>query len=350
MKKALILILSLLVIAIILSGCRKTANDENDATPVLQEDKETNDTQSDETHDADETPGTTDKPGTDETPGTAGEPGKGETTGTTDKPGTDETPGTADKPGTGETTGTANKPGTDETPGTADKPSSADKPGTGETTGATEQVLLMADNIDLWAAPEEYIYDVYHYTVTDLDGNGRLELIISNIGGTGIYTYSKFYEVNETCDGLNVCEHMIREGDSEADIAADTVAGYYDPQSDIMYYIFDDLLRNGAAEYYDNKRALYLEDGRINEILLAYKATIYTNPDTEPEITCQDKDRNVISEEEYEEIADRYFADLEKKKVSFDWNRFFQKDEVRDLSRDDLVEMLMKSYEAFKIE
>lgn len=320
MKKALILILSLLVIAIILSGCRKTANDENDATPVFQEDKETNDTQSDETHDADETPGTTDKPSSAETPGTAGEPGK------------DETTGTADKPDAAETPGTANKPGTDETP------------------GATEQVRLIADNIDLWAAPEEYIYDVYHYTVTDLDGNGRLELIISNIGGTGIYTYSKFYEVNETCDGLNVCEHMIREGDSEADIAADTVAGYYDPQSDIMYYIFDDLLRNGAAEYYDNKRAVYLEDGRINEILLAYKATIYTNPDTEPEITCQDKDRNVISEEQYEEIADRYFADLEKKKVSFGWNRFFQKDEVRNLSRDDLVEMLMKSYEAFKIE
>ncbi len=229
-----------------------------------------------------------------------------------------------------------------------DTPVSVEQEVTSDLQSVEAQLQIIASNIDLWAEPADYANDVYHYAVTDLDSNGRLEIISSNSGGTGIYTYSTFYEINEDFSGMITCDYMTQEGDSQADIPVDSADGFYDSQMGIMYYIFDDLLRNGAAEYYENKRALYLEDGQVKEILLAYRTTIYT--DSTPEITCMDKDQKEISEEEYNAIADNVFADLVKKKVYFGWCEFFQPDELKNMSEKELTDMLMMSYKKFRVE
>jgi len=129
---------------------------------------------------------------------------------------------------------------------------------------------------------------------------------------------------------------------------ADSVPGYYDPQKGIMYYIFDDYLKNGAAEYYENKRALYLQKGQIKEIPLAYKSTIYT--DAAANTAYMDIDQNEISEEEYDSIADRAFGDLEKRKVCFGWYRLSQPDELKRMGIEELMNQLRESYEKFAIE
>jgi len=230
----------------------------------------------------------------------------------------------------------------------SDEPAASGEQEVEELHSIEAQVQVIASNIDLWAGPEDYA-DVYFYAVTDLDGNGRLEIIASNMGGTGVYTYSSFYEVNEDFNGLTTWEYMTQEGDSQADIAADFADGFYDSQKRVMYYIFEDFSKSGAAEYYENKRALYVEDGQVKEIILAYRTTIYTDPETEPEITCTDKDGNEISEEEYEAIADKVFAGLDKKKVYFGWCEFFEPDELTNMSDEERVGILAESYEKFKV-
>jgi len=210
------------------------------------------------------------------------------------------------------------------------------------------QLKIIASNIDLWAKPEEYANDVYNYAITDLDSNGRLEIIASNSGGTGIYTYSTFYEINEEYNGLTICDYITQEGDSQADIAVDSVPGFYDSQKGIIYYIFDDLLKNGAAEYYENKRALYLADGQVKEIPLAYKLTIYT--DTIPKTTYMDQSQKEISEEKYNTIADHVFTGMVKKKINFGWCEFFSPAELTGMSEKELINMLMESYEKFGFE
>lgn len=209
------------------------------------------------------------------------------------------------------------------------------------------QIKIIADHIDLWAVSMDYANDQYNYAVTDLDDNKRLEIIASNIGGTGIYTYSSFYEINENFDGLVKCETSFTEGDSEADIAADSIPGYYDPKANIMYYIFDDIIKNGAAEYYENKRAVYLDNGMIKEIPLAYKSIIYTS--STAKTTYQDAEQNKISKDDYNMIADKVFADLEKKNVSFGWQTFHKPEDLKNMSSEQLMDMLIKSYEEFII-
>ncbi|HKM04710.1 MAG TPA: hypothetical protein VJZ04_09035 [Lachnospiraceae bacterium] len=215
-------------------------------------------------------------------------------------------------------------------------------------TDTQTQIKIIVDNINLWTDSMDYANDRYHYAITDLDNNGRLEIIASNIGGTGIYTYSSFYEIDERFKGLTRCETNFTEGDSQADITVDSVPGYYDPKTKIMYYIFDDLTKNGAAEYYENKRALYLDSGQIKETPLAYKSTIYI--DSSANITYQDVEQREISENDYNMIADKVFADLEKKNVSFGWCGFSNPDDLKGMSTEDILHMLIKSYEKFVIE
>lgn len=210
------------------------------------------------------------------------------------------------------------------------------------------QIKIIVDNIDLWTDSMDYANERYHYAITDLDNNKRLEIIASNIGGTGFYTYSSFYEIDESFKGLTRCETNFTEGDSQADIAVDSVPAYYDPKTKIIYYIFDDLTKNGAAEYYENKRALYLDSGQIKETPLAYKSTIYI--DSSANITYEDVERREINENDYSTIADKVFADLEKKNVSFGWCGFSNPDDLKDMSTEDILLMLIKSYEEFVID
>lgn len=149
-----------------------------------------------------------------------------------------------------------------------------------DTNHIQEQLNLIADQLGQCLAPADYANDANYYAVTDLDQNGRLELIVANVGGTGMYTYSTFYEVNESLDGVTVCLDHFQEGDSQADLISDEVPAYLDKTTGTIYYIFEDLLKNGAAEYYENKRALTLSNGEVQQHYLAYKSAIYTRCNT----------------------------------------------------------------------
>lgn len=212
------------------------------------------------------------------------------------------------------------------------------------------QLELIADNMELWMYSAEYANEVYAYTVTDLDLNGRLELIAANAGGTGIYTYSNYFEVNSTFDGLEQCERDAQEGNSQADIITGSVCAYVDAQTGTVYYIFDDYLRNGATEFYEAKIAVSLTDGRITEEVLASRSSIYTDDESEAQIHVRNGQQQEITEEEYENIADSVFAGSETKWVSLSWLTYPGEDgtqQLQDLNREELLEKLQECYDGF---
>ena len=55
------------------------------------------------------------------------------------------------------------------------------------------QLMVIAENKDMWTEELEYADEVYYYVISDLDHNGRYEVVVSNMGGTGLYTYSRFF-------------------------------------------------------------------------------------------------------------------------------------------------------------
>ena len=183
--------------------------------------------------------------------------------------------------------------------------------------GYYEQLDLIAENASLWKQTE--VFGLWGYAVTDLDQNGRLEIISASVQGTGFYTLILIYEVNEAGNGLTEIRQAREEFASSPDIIVDSVPVYFDPESGVYYYIFDDMIRNGYAEVYENKRAVFLKDGVWNEIPLASKATLYTDAE-HYSISFTDPGGAPISGDQYNSAADAMFGTLEKTDFCFGWN------------------------------
>lgn len=224
-----------------------------------------------------------------------------------------------------------------------------------------EQIRLIADQADLL---EDSEMD-YNYAVTDLDQNGRLELIVSVVEGSGRYTSSWFFEVNEIGDGLNVCA---RTSEQEADISlVKSVPVYYDSESGVYYYIFDNYTPDGLKLSYKSRQAVSFSEGQLSQCVLAYQRLEYRGNETRadqnasPVVFCETSDGKEISEEEYNLIADVLFSDFTKMEASFSWfwrnqdhKYLFQNSSQQVLNQEDadgneLTDILTKSFYGFEI-
>ncbi len=179
-----------------------------------------------------------------------------------------------------------------------------------------KQIELIAENTALWEQKE--VFGLWGYTVTDLDGNGRLEIISASAQGTGFYTYIQIYEVNEEGNELAEIKQDRKEYASAPDIMVDAVPMFTDPKENLRYYIFEDYIRNGYAENYQNIRAVSVKNGVWSEIPLVNKATFFTDEEHFT-VTYTNADGDTITEDQYDSAADRYFASFEKGTFCFAW-------------------------------
>ena len=221
---------------------------------------------------------------------------------------------------------------------------------------ADEQLQIIADAVDLWAVPAEHANERYAYCVTDLDGNGRLELIAANYGGTGHYTYTRFYEVSEDGTALLPCDHVNgfeHDGGSEADVIEYTIDAYHAPQTDLIWYIFEDYGKWGMAEYPLVKLALRLDQGKVETTALAWMHSSFTEDYILDNTTYADWQGTEWYDVEagetvtlYDTVADRYFIDLQKLSVTLGWQEI-SPEEIRGKSEDELYALLTASLLGF---
>lgn len=216
-----------------------------------------------------------------------------------------------------------------------------------EQTSVGNQLKVIAANMSLEGEDASYGNEIYQYAVTDLDRNGRLELIVSVNEGTGFYTYSEFYEVSETYDSLRECTADFPEGDSQPDIMNEAATAYYDTDAGTYHYIFYDLLKASFEVYYENKRAVTLQNGQISQKALAFSTATYSGEDGTEDTTYKDASGKQITEEEYDSIEDTAFAGMKKYKVSFGW---CDVSELDGLNGEDAVPFLQASYDRFSFQ
>lgn len=202
----------------------------------------------------------------------------------------------------------------------------------GGTKSTYEQMCVIAEKRDFW---KNDISEGSEYALTDLDRNGRIELIISNCGGSGLFTTSKFYEVNSNFNSLIVCETDFIEGDSQPDIIVDYADVFYDIDNDVFYYIFDDVLRVGSAESYQTISALTLKAGSVMTLPLARSATVAEGDNRTT--TYEDIEGNTLTQEGFENIASTFFMDMEYFEESFLW---CEAEELLNLSQEELTQRL----------
>ncbi len=177
------------------------------------------------------------------------------------------------------------------------------------------QLEFISNNRDLWRVPEMDGVGVY-YMVADMDHNSRLELISATMQGTGQYTYSTIWEMNDPGTALELCDKSTVDGYSESDILIDsTVVGI---DGETYHYFFTDVVRNGYAESYYSSNIVTLIDGLWQETSLGMEVVL-TDLDGNATVTYRGGDGNEISGEVFVDILNDYFKDMEVMYENFAW-------------------------------
>lgn len=203
------------------------------------------------------------------------------------------------------------------------------------------QLGVIAENIELWRVEYEDIIGQVSYAVTDLDRNGRFEVVVSDMGGTGSYSYSRFYEVNEQHDGLAECETDFIEGSSQPDIIVGNTDVYYDAAKNIFYYIEKDFIKLSATEYNTYISAICLDDGKL--ITTAISNMIETYP--EYKVVYKNAAGGEITEEEHKMLVEQRFKNCDRYVAGFGWQDMSEIETATE--KEAMVNLLLQSYKKF---
>ena len=177
----------------------------------------------------------------------------------------------------------------------------------------TPQIRLLAENFDAWSM-SSVGWPYTNCAVTDLDGNGRLEVIAYLIYGSGDFTYASIFEVNESCDGIAACTVPGQQDPLYPEFNTDgEPVRVYTGSDGVRHYLFTDIERRGAGLYYYTLMPLSLADGTLTLDMIGTKA------DERGVVTYTDIAGMSLSEAEYEALPGNYYSGSTESSVTISW-------------------------------
>ena len=185
-----------------------------------------------------------------------------------------------------------------------------------------DQLVTIWDARQTWRVLEET--DGWCYAVTDLDGNGQLEILSSECHGSRHFITFRAWEVSEDGASLVPITEEEEYGSTvamfytaaNADLAPEAVPCYRDTQTGIYYYIQSNTIKVSASQYCETTTAVYLLGNRMEREILGYAVTDYEPSET---VTYQDAEEQTISEEAYGSLPATRFAGTEARTAYFGW-------------------------------
>ncbi len=215
---------------------------------------------------------------------------------------------------------------------------------------AERQIKIFAENRAVWMEGMDYANDVFRFTVAGLSNDGRPVLIVSNQGGTGIYTYSNFYKIDKKGE-LQKLETSFQEGDSQPDIIRESMTVYssFSTEGIKNHFIVYDLIKDSPGTYFERVSSLCVSDDFVLETPLASLQTVYEGEGYSAHITGEDCSGNALTKEEYENFADTYYGNmgLTKKMAAFKW---IDVKTLEGMSDEEVEKLLTEAYEGFSME
>ncbi len=209
------------------------------------------------------------------------------------------------------------------------------------------QIELIVQEQERWLPEEEWYYQPYSYAITDLNQNGRLELLVSICEGTGIYTMTDVYEVSKDGESLIRCDNSMGEGASQVDLIVGKAPVYYNEKSGTYTYLFSDFMRSGWEWNGEEVRAISLDEGVLTEILIAGVSNEY-----DMEGNCTTTYYNAVGEDidetAYHAAVADYFADCAEMEALFAW-QMYSYDEAAAMDADAWELALQSSYAGFSV-
>ena len=218
------------------------------------------------------------------------------------------------------------------------------------------QLEVFLNDRDEWviSAEEARECDTTYYAMTDLNVNGRAELIVGNWIGKVNFSTVNIYEINEKGDGFEKLDWSFTGVDAEKKSypevsMSEYVQAYYDKDANIVHYLFTDFylysFTDGGIRYCD----LSLQGDTV--VSNAYAMGFSTGSDGDETDTYYLVDGEV-SELEYYTFTSSYPRDYTVKPIPFGFyfgDDVFTNDgsSVQSMDREELGNILTDSYHVF---
>ena len=195
----------------------------------------------------------------------------------------------------------------------------------------------------------------YHYAVTDLDQNGRLELIVSTgMFGAAHITGNWYYEISKDGSKLKKCKGKAF-GNEGHDICDDIDTVYIDQKKHNYYYIVHGITHVSGAENYDSVGFLQLKNGTLTDNYLAGGSHFVSKKgklkDSYYKLTKNANKRTaIITKKQYldiDSLMNEKYGKLEKETVAIQWFSYEQL--MSEVSESQFLHKLQKSQENFAI-
>lgn len=214
-----------------------------------------------------------------------------------------------------------------------------------------EQLALIGRQSGVWLETDDDTEGMgYYYTITDLDHNGRLEVIVSSgFQGSGGFTSSKYYQISQ--DGTRVRRVYAGEGSGEDDIVDCIQTAYVDTKTDTYYYCTYDYVSGGAGARYVGYGAMVLKKGLITTRVYASGESMWDKKKEEEvwqySFYQDGKEKKLKGNQcDPDVLANKFFKGLKKKKVKISW---FYLNSGRNPTEKKVKKLVEKSYQGFQV-
>ena len=206
------------------------------------------------------------------------------------------------------------------------------------------QVEVFASHWDeLHTSLAEETTDV-RFALVDLNHDDVLELLVSEQTGTGRYTYTGIYQVQN--GRIKEIHNNMRVEGSEPDLIVSWLDMYRDPDTALEYYITQDDLRIYAREYYHTYGGIYLsEDGNSLENELIAREHIFYEPERHE---YHDAGGLNLTKSDFEKLIENFYTNkgYEHKQVHLSWMEKKKASEYEGTY--EIESRLIESYQGFK--
>ena len=176
-----------------------------------------------------------------------------------------------------------------------------------------KQIATYAAAVEDWMfEEEEFDYSYPQYGIFDIDGDGIMELLTTQMAGTGMFSTNRIYTLSE--DLSRVIELSFggtEEGDSEPDFIGEDSLIFYENGDGYRFWAVEDYLRNGYAENYLIKSTMYYLEGYLTVVYDGSSAT-YVDYDGNATYEYYDYDGSNISEEKFNNLEDDQYSTYKK--------------------------------------
>lgn len=178
--------------------------------------------------------------------------------------------------------------------------------------------------------------------VSDLNQNGRLEVVRILPYGSGGFMKTAVFEVSE--DGRSLVKYQNNQ-ENPMEVGgpgAVMMDCYFDKSKEIYYYASENDTNADGYEFGIAPGRFYLKGDTYKE---DYMKAYRTVRKSDEKITYY-KGEEKISKSEYDRIEKRFWNGLEKKKVTFSWQ---MADDLLYMSDADVMLSLAESWKGFSI-